>query len=97
MGQHIPRVADVVTNLSRRGLLATAERTAAEYRVSLKDVLSCARHRNASKARRHLWTLIRDSLDLSYPEIGSLFGVDHTSVLNAVRKRHVEIEREHAS
>jgi hypothetical protein len=36
------------------------------------------------------WRLVRDTWDLSYPETGRLVGgVDHTSIMMALRERHV--------
>lgn len=58
---------------------------AREYGVTTGDVLSRARTRTVVKCRHHMWRLLRDTLDLSYPEIGRIWGVDHTSVMTAVR------------
>lgn len=97
MGTHRADVEQVKRNLEQFGLLPSAIKLAKEYRVRLLDLLGESRAPTAAAARRHLWSLIRDSLNLSYPEIGRLTLVDHTTVMEAVRKRHAEINREHSA
>jgi chromosomal replication initiation ATPase DnaA len=37
--------------------------------------------------------VIRHTLDLSLPEIGQLWGRDHTTVLQGIRKAEAQLER----
>lgn len=54
--------------------------------VSIGDVVSIKRQRSVTRARQlALWAAY--NLDLgSYPKIGDVLGLDHTTVLHAVRK-----------
>jgi chromosomal replication initiator protein len=54
--------------------------------VSVEDLISRDRHKNVSAARHEIMYWIRTKLKWSYPEIGRLFGRDHTTVLDACRK-----------
>jgi len=53
--------------------------------VAIEMILSTARDDRICRARRDLCTCLRGS-GLSYPDIGRLVGMDHTSVMTAVRK-----------
>lgn len=58
----------------------------AEYsRVHLDDMLSGNRHAPVVKARRVAAVSLR-ILGYSYPEIGSMLGRDHTTVMNLVNR-----------
>lgn len=86
--------AIICDNLARVGCLTLATRLAREYRVTLPNMLGRSRMPNAVRARHRLWAIMRDTLALSYPEVASCFGTDHSTVLCGVRKRHAELERE---
>ena len=82
--------------VARKLRLWRAERVARSiaysYGFELDELLySRGRARTLVRARHHLWTVIQHTLDLSTPEIARAFGVDHSTVLYAVRKfeRHL--------
>jgi chromosomal replication initiation ATPase DnaA len=64
-----------------------AAKIAKKYCVKLDDLLKVysngARRRNLCRARHELWVVTMDTLGLSYPDTGYMFGVDHTSVMSA--------------
>jgi len=91
------RYLDTKARLAKRGLLMLAERVAARWFVSLRELLGGARHKAVAAARRHLWNLMRDTLALSYPAIGRLTGHDHTTVMAGIKLRQAELAREYAA
>jgi chromosomal replication initiation ATPase DnaA len=66
---------------------AFAVKIARKYSVKLDDLLRVysngARRRNLMHARHELWVVTMDTLGLSYPDTGYMFGVDHTSIISA--------------
>ena len=78
--------------LRRIGALPLLEAVCAEHHVLPEQVLGRGRSRSVAAARHHLWLVLRDSLDFSYPEIAALFDVDHTTVLMGVRSYRGDIE-----
>jgi hypothetical protein len=67
---------------------AVAESVAARYGVTVDAMLSGERFRDTVRARHEWWRLVKDTWDLSYPETGRLVGgVDHTSIMSALRAR----------
>jgi chromosomal replication initiation ATPase DnaA len=90
-----PRRARVLARLERIGASGLAERTASEFGVTLGRVLQGkSRSRNVIRARHRLWSLLRHTLDLSYPEMEAVFEADHTTIVVAVRKRERELEED---
>lgn len=87
-------IETIRANLDRVHALQTAERLAAEYGVPLASIIGRDRHRTPTAARHHLWSLILGSLDLPFAEIAALFGVDHSTVISAVRRREAKVRGE---
>jgi chromosomal replication initiation ATPase DnaA len=83
----------IATVLSKRlvemGLLEELEAVCKTHQVPIKEVLSGSRFRNAVRARRALCWLLRDKYKFSFPDIGRALGIDHTTVMYAV-KMHLE-------
>lgn len=90
------RFIDSKTALARRGLLGFATRVAEARHVPLERMLHGDRHKTAAAARREFWNVLRDTLGLSYPELGRLTGHDHTTVMHGVKVRQRELAREHS-
>lgn len=82
----IASVATVLRRLSERDMLETVERHARLHGVTAEDVCGRGRTAAVSRARQAVWLHLRETTALSYPELGALFGRDHTSVLYGVRK-----------
>ncbi|MEM6384360.1 MAG: helix-turn-helix domain-containing protein [Pseudomonadota bacterium] len=57
--------------------------------VSQNDILSSRRSTSCIEARHLAMYLMKASTTLSYPEIGTVFGRDHTTILSGVQ-RHEE-------
>lgn len=62
------------------------EATADYFGIGAEDVTGTARHLNIVRARRCAIGLTRQHCQLSYPQIGEYFGLDHTTVVYHVRK-----------
>jgi chromosomal replication initiation ATPase DnaA len=64
--------------------------TAAYFGIRPCDLIGPGRNKSLIKARFIACSLVREKLDVSYPELAKMFGYnDHTSALNGVRRaRH---------
>lgn len=54
--------------------------------ADLDHVLAGARHKSSARARHRAWAVIRSKTSASLHEIAKAFGVDHTTVLDGIRK-----------
>lgn len=70
-------------NLQAEPILQAA---ADAFGVTRDDIDSTDRHQTVFLARAVAMTLVRELLKMSYPEIGRLFGKDHTTVMSAIRR-----------
>lgn len=80
--------AQVLEDLEVRGWLEPARAAARAHGVRVEDLVGRARSRSVAVARGQLWTELHDA-GASYPELGAVFGRDHTSVLAGVRRHKV--------
>jgi chromosomal replication initiation ATPase DnaA len=81
-----PPWSSVVEAREARGLLhAVAEIVRARH-VTVFEACGRGRTANVVAARHAAWAHLR-TLGFSYPEIGRLWGVEHSSVHKALRKR----------
>ena len=71
--------------LMARGVLADVAQVCTDTGVSLSAILGRGRTKSVAAARHEAMRAMRRR-GLSYPEIGWLFGRDHTTVLMACRK-----------
>lgn len=55
-----------------------------KYHVMISGVLGRKRTQGLAIARHEIWWTIRTQTVLSVTEIGELFGVDHTTVMNGI-------------
>ena len=76
---------------NRHRAMQTIRRIAREERCSVDDIFGHARHPDTDRARRRAMAVLRWSTQWSYPEIGRVFGRDHTTVLHAVRRYEEEL------
>lgn len=81
VGSH--KAQRALSRLRLARLEGLAIRIAEEHGVDVMDVLNDRRYKSISIARQHLAAIIRWTLGLSYPEIGYILGVDHTTVMYA--------------
>ena len=63
-------------------------------RCSPESILGPKRTKPLVTARHLVMYVIRSTTELSYPEIGSAFGRDHTSIIHAVRKIEKEMHND---
>lgn len=78
------RIRRLEAGLTAAGLLEDVELVAGRYHVTPRDILGRRRTMTVSAARHDCWHVIRSRYTKSLPEIGELFGVDHTSVLHGI-------------
>ena len=86
-----PEERALAEKLSRIGALRLADRICRDFGTTL-DVAIRDRHRSPTRARRKIWMLLRHTLDLSYPELEALWGFDHSSIIDGVKKAERELE-----
>lgn len=67
--------------------------SANHFGLTTADLTGRDRHLTVVRARHIAMTIVRDKLGMSYPQIGELFGRDHTTVLTAVKFAVIERER----
>jgi chromosomal replication initiation ATPase DnaA len=72
-------------------LAELVEETAAAFRVSSAEVLSRDRHSTIADARHVVAWRIRKQWGWSFPHIGKVLALDHTTIMSAVRKIDREI------
>ena len=79
-------MSDRVAALSSRHLLPLAKEVCASRGVLLHELLGATRSRSVVRARHELWWRVRHHPDRCYslPEIGRLFGKDHTTILAGI-------------
>lgn len=81
---------DRTTRLRSR-VAQVVRRIAREHGCTLEDIYGTSRHDSIARARRHAMAVLRWSTALSLPELGRIFGRDHTTILTAVRKYEAEL------
>lgn len=72
-------------------VLSVAKTIAEEHALDLFDVLSKDRSASLVRARDHVLAVVRWSTGLSLPEMGRMFAVDSTTVLEAVRRHDARL------
>lgn len=72
--------------LRAAGLWPVVEDVAKQYRLHPQVVVSRQRTRTIAQARHHLWAVLRWTLAFSLSELGRLFNVDHSTVLEGIRR-----------
>ena len=85
---------DMFASYERAVTLDNIKRTVASYyNIRLADLSSVRRTRTLARPRQVAMSLAKELTQHSYPEIGTAFGKDHTTVLHACRKV-VELRRD---
>ncbi|HZR34048.1 MAG TPA: chromosomal replication initiator protein DnaA [Nevskia sp.] len=85
---------DMFASYERAVTLDNIKRTVAGYyNIRLADLSSVRRTRTLARPRQVAMSLAKELTQHSYPEIGTAFGKDHTTVLHACRKV-VELRRD---
>jgi chromosomal replication initiation ATPase DnaA len=66
---------------------ALAVRVGLLFGISAKELFGLSRHRLVTGPRFYAMWAVREAIDLSYPEIGRVFGGrDHATVISACRR-----------
>jgi chromosomal replication initiation ATPase DnaA len=76
----------LIAALRDRGVHDIVERHAVTHNVTVGDIVGERRSASVVRARHGAWREIRATMGMSYPEIASLFGRDHTTVMSACAK-----------
>lgn len=66
---------------------AIIEETAGYFGVSVREIMGRSRSKSVASARKEAMRKVRE-LGFSYPEIGRMFGRDHTTVVSACRGKN---------
>lgn len=80
------RVDRIRARLEERRLFAIVQDACDECDVPVDDVLGERRLASLCATRHLVWFYLYRETRLSYPEIGRIFEVDHTTVLSAVHR-----------
>lgn len=84
--QHALSVNDRIEWLEVRDVRRAAEKVCRDHHVTLRDILGKSRASHVVRARHAVWALCRgDGYGWSYPSIAEAFGVDHTTVMAALK------------
>lgn len=78
---------------------AVAELTAKAFDTNLKELCSCSRNREHTKARFAVWYLIKEFRpETSLKELGNMLDKDHTTVINGLvrAKEFLDLNRDFA-
>lgn len=75
-------IAAIATKLAERGFLDEAKALAKQHHMTMGELLK-PRFQRHREIRNQFWMNLRE-YKLSYPEIGWLFGVCHTTVMSAI-------------
>lgn len=78
------RASVVARNLAIIGVLPLARELVVAAHCSEVDVFGGARHRGVAPVRHRLWAILKVRRGYSYPKIGALWLVDHSTVVVAV-------------
>jgi chromosomal replication initiation ATPase DnaA len=88
---------DILDVLRERGWLKEIEARCASMHVSVTAVAGRTRYKSVARARSEVWRWLYVEQRLSYPEIGAIFGRDHTTIMSAVhgceQREGAEVER----
>jgi hypothetical protein len=86
-------VQDRLQLLVSAGFLPVIEEIAREFFVLPQDLVGKSRIKGIAAARRRLWLELRERHDLSFPRIGKLMGLDHTTILSGCEKARQERDK----
>jgi chromosomal replication initiator protein len=79
-------VEQMEKDLRRRGLWSAVEEVAAQHFLLPEEILGRTKTATVCKARAILWSRLKEQTQFSYPEMGMLFGRDHSTVMMAVKE-----------
>ena len=77
--------ADIIDMLRQRDLYDVARRVARAHDCTVGELVGRSRHKGPAAARHALWAELYSRGHWSYPKLGELFGVDHSTVRDGVR------------
>jgi chromosomal replication initiation ATPase DnaA len=87
----------IVQRLQHAGAFSVVQAIAAEHGMTTLKLVSRLRYRSIFRARAHALCVLRHTTLWSYPELGRLFSLDHTSIMHAVGQHEAELERVHGA
>lgn len=77
---------EIRKDLEARGLWSIVEETARRHFLLPHELLGSDRLASVCMARFHLWSILRSRTGFSFPQLGRIFGRDHTTIMMGVRK-----------
>jgi len=69
----------------RERIISDVQNIADDHGVTVEDIFGKRRHAPIARARQEAFTALR-WYGFSYPQIGRIFGRDHSTVIHGVRK-----------
>jgi hypothetical protein len=90
------RECNLLDRLEEAGLRGFCLQFCAEQGVSLALVLGLSRAPSVVRVRHHLWFVVLGTLGMSQSEVARLFGVDPSTVNQAIRSQEERAAREAA-
>ena len=81
---------DRTTRLRSR-VAQVVRRIAREHGCTVEDIYGRSRMGDVPRGRMRAYAVLRWSTNLSLPELGRIFGRDHTTILTGVRKYEAEL------
>lgn len=88
--QKEPDIPKFLCRLKEMGIYDEVVRLIRPRGVLVEELVGRGRTKNVSAARHEIMYWIRTKMKWSFPEIGKLFGRDHTTVLLACRKVYLK-------
>lgn len=75
--------------LRQRGVLEEVEKLIAGNAVTLEEVTGTTKMWHVARLRRKVWWVLYTKYKMSYPAIAEVFGKNHTTIMDGVKK-HAE-------
>lgn len=86
-------VDEMIDRLAQLGFYDKLFAIAKDYHATLEEVMGLSREQRVVRARHACWAYLRGlkrggKPSLSYPNIGALFAVEHTTIMHGVSAHH---------
>lgn len=83
--------------VAEQGWGRVAASIARAHRMQPASMFGRDRHPRTVKARDRFMAIVRDTVGMSFPELGAMVDRDHSSVISAVARHHERLMKEHGA